>query len=175
MLVIKIGGSLLDCAAEILAEIPRDADVLLVPGGGLFADFVREAKQDNDTAHFDAILSMNRYGRFLSTFGLPVSAVPETKGCTTVFLPHEFCKKHDVLPHSWDVTSDSIAAWIAGEAGANLLLVKSVSEEFGPKLIGTDIVDPYIFSLREMYPKMCVRIANGRVRGEVRKAVEKMI
>ena len=37
----------------------------------------------------------------------------------------------DALPASWEVTSDSIAAWVAGEAGAGrLVLVKEVDGLF---------------------------------------------
>ncbi|HJJ47999.1 MAG TPA: uridylate kinase [Methanocorpusculum sp.] len=172
MLVVKIGGSLLDAAGQILAEIPRDRDILIVPGGGVFADFVREKDPDCDTAHFDAILSMNRYGRFLSTFGFPVSTEPKTGGKAVIFLPYDYCRKHDVLPHSWDVTSDSIAAWIAEEGESDLLLVKSVSAEFGPELSGSDIVDPYIFSIVKEHPEMTVRIANGRIAGEITRALD---
>jgi aspartokinase-like uncharacterized kinase len=36
----------------------------------------------------------------------------------------------DPLPHSWEVTSDSIAAWLAGALGAHrVVLVKPVAGE----------------------------------------------
>jgi len=42
----------------------------------------------------------------------------------------------DPLPHSWDVTSDSISAWVAGQVGAaRLVLVKPSGAS------GSDIVD----------------------------------
>ena len=42
-----------------------------------------------------------------------------------VLAPSRWLRTADPLPHSWEVTSDSIAAWVAGEIGANhLVLVK---------------------------------------------------
>ena len=42
-----------------------------------------------------------------------------------VLQPSRWLREADPLPHSWDVTSDSIAAWIAGQLGARqLILVK---------------------------------------------------
>jgi len=42
-----------------------------------------------------------------------------------VLAPSRWLREADPLPHSWDVTSDSIAAWVAGAAGASqLVLVK---------------------------------------------------
>jgi type VI secretion system protein ImpG len=46
-----------------------------------------------------------------------------------IVAPYHWLRAVDPLPHSWDVTSDSIAAWVAGAVGAQrLLLVKPVSD-----------------------------------------------
>ncbi len=51
--------------------------------------------------------------------------------------PSRWLRQADPLPHSWDVTSDSIAAWVAGQAGAStLVLVKA------PGATGA-LTDPY--------------------------------
>lgn len=43
-----------------------------------------------------------------------------------VIAPHDWLRREDPLPHAWEVTGDSIAAWIAGRLGAaRLVLVKS--------------------------------------------------
>jgi hypothetical protein len=58
-------------------------------------------------------------------------------GRTPVLAPSAWLEAADPLPHSWDVTSDSIAAWVAGELGAaRLLLIKP------PGAQGRDLVDP---------------------------------
>ena len=44
-----------------------------------------------------------------------------------ILAPAEWLRAADPLPHSWDVTSDSIAAWVAGQVFARqLVLLKSV-------------------------------------------------
>jgi aspartokinase-like uncharacterized kinase len=53
------------------------------------------------------------------------------------------------LPASWDVTSDTLAAWLAGEIGADrLVLVKSARLPLGPTptaaLARDGIVDPIL-------------------------------
>jgi aspartokinase-like uncharacterized kinase len=54
-----------------------------------------------------------------------------------VLAPYQWLREADPLPHSWDVTSDSIAAWVAGQVGASrLVLVKP------PHAIGS-LVDGY--------------------------------
>ncbi|HJJ62715.1 MAG TPA: uridylate kinase, partial [Methanocorpusculum sp.] len=64
--VVKIGGSLIDAAEGVLKELlASGVSALVVPGGGIFADSVRAADLDDDSAHWQAISSMNRYGRFL--------------------------------------------------------------------------------------------------------------
>ena len=47
-------------------------------------------------------------------------------------------QEDDPLPHSWDVTSDSIAAWVSGALGADrLILVKP------PGALGGSLTDAY--------------------------------
>ena len=55
------------------------------------------------------------------------------------------------LPHTWDVTSDTIAAWVAATLGLDLLLLKSVDGIFingilqqqVTRPVDTDVVDPF--------------------------------
>jgi aspartokinase-like uncharacterized kinase len=55
-----------------------------------------------------------------------------------VLAPSRWLREADPLPHSWDVTSDSIAAWVAGAVGARrLVLIKP------PNAAGGDLVDGY--------------------------------
>lgn len=162
--VVKIGGSLIDAAEGVLAEL-RSAGIpaLVIPGGGVFADAVRAASLDDDAAHWQAISSMNRYGRYLSTFGFPVTetlSLPDSG--VSILLPEKVLRTADPLPHSWDVTSDSIALWAAGELQASLLLVKSREGDASDSAL----VDAYFPSLSASLD-VPVRFANGRERGSV--------
>ena len=162
--VVKIGGSLIDAAEGVLKELlASGVSALVVPGGGIFADSVRTADLDDDSAHWQAISSMNRYGRFLSTFGFPVTetlSMPESG--ISILLPEKVLRMADPLPHSWDVTSDSLALWMAGELGVPLLLVKSREGDASD----LELVDAY-FSTLSASLDVPVYFANGRDGGSV--------
>jgi aspartokinase-like uncharacterized kinase len=97
-----------------------------------------------------AIAAMEQYGWFISSFGILTTdriAVPLT---TTVFLLYRCLILTDVLPHTWDVTSDTIAASVAGTLPLDLLLLKSIDgifiigilQEQVTGLVESDIIDP---------------------------------
>ena len=176
--VIKVGGSLqksikLNELCIQLGRIGENHRILIIPGGGIFADAVRACEREfnlgQDNAHWMAILAMNQYGYMLSSL-IPESVctenITEAQRCVdsfkpVIFLPYRFIKNKDPLPHSWDVTSDSIAAWIAEYFEAErLVLVKStdMSAEGGnehdyrqpvdiERLKGKDIVDPMFYTI----------------------------
>jgi 5-(aminomethyl)-3-furanmethanol phosphate kinase len=135
--VVKVGGGLGDDAlpalCNALGELGGRHPLMVVPGGGGFADAVRAADRRFGlraaTAHRMAILGMEQFGWLLSEL------IPGAERCadlarvgagrTTVLLPAAL--PLDRLPASWEVTSDSIAAWVADQAGAGrLVLVKEV-------------------------------------------------
>jgi 5-(aminomethyl)-3-furanmethanol phosphate kinase len=125
--VVKVGGGVGDDAlpalCTALGELGRRHPLLVVPGGAHFADAVRDADRrfglSAEAAHRMAILGMEQFGWLLSEL------IPETRVLLPTGLPL------DGLPHSWQVTSDSIAAWVAVRAGAGrLVLVKEVDGLF---------------------------------------------
>jgi aspartokinase-like uncharacterized kinase len=142
--VVKVGGSL--CRGKALADLCKELGSLgnrqpfvLVPGGGAFADLVRKAYRQYDlgetTAHCMALLAMDQYGYLLSRLIAgssletePISAQKTAEsGRVGIFLPSQTVLRADPLPHSWDVTSDSIAAWTACELSCmQLVLLKDV-------------------------------------------------
>lgn len=134
--VVKVGGALLadrplfDAVVAELASIPANGRTLIVPGGGPFADAVRAVDRTlglgADAAHWAAILAMDQYAWVLAS-RLPQAVVADRPpfGGLGILAPYRWLRAADPLPHSWDVTSDSIAAWIAGAVGARrLLLIK---------------------------------------------------
>jgi aspartokinase-like uncharacterized kinase len=139
--VVKVGGGLSRAAGDdalralcnTLGELGGRHPLLVVPGGGDFADAVREADRryglQAATSHRMAILGMEQFGWLLSDL-IPhavrcTDLAQEVSGRTAVLLPAGL--PLDELPESWDVTSDSIAAWVADRVGAGrLVLVKAV-------------------------------------------------
>jgi aspartokinase-like uncharacterized kinase len=133
--VVKVGGGIGDDALPgVCAALGGRRSLLVVPGGGRFADAVRDADRrfglEAGTAHRMAILGMEQFGWLLSDL------IPGAARCTdleriatdrtSVLLPAGL--PLDELPASWDVTSDSIAAWVARRVGAGrLVLVKAVA------------------------------------------------
>lgn len=139
MWVVKLGGSLADgeCLRrwlDALAVCP----VIIVPGGGPFADAVRNAQAlwhfDEQTAHDMAILAMRQYGRMMLGLHPGMRATPILDDLSApppcIWLPEPEILNAAGVPASWDITSDSLAAWLAVKLGApRLLLVKSVQPD----------------------------------------------
>jgi aspartokinase-like uncharacterized kinase len=151
--VIKIGGGLLglpgalEAVCATVGAMGRREPIVVVPGGGPFADTVRELDREAglsaDAAHWMAILAMDQYAHVLAE-RIDGAALVEESGaiagelaaCRVVVLaPSRWLRAADPLPHSWDATSDSVAAFVAGALDASrLVLVK-------PAEVGEDGVD----------------------------------
>ncbi len=144
--VFKISGSVLERKPNlehVLSQLKKLQDkepantICLIPGGGSLANFVRyvDRKQNlgDDLSHWMAIQAMEYNGIKLCenyNYLLPVKDVKillENDPMMAVFLPHEYLKKTDELPHSWEVTSDSITLFIAFKLGIDhCFLIKEV-------------------------------------------------
>jgi len=133
--VVKVGGGVgedaLRALCTTLGELGERHPLLVVPGGAGFADAVRDADRRfglrAETSDRMAILGMEQFGWLLSDLipGAERSMRLEgvRAGRTVVLLPAGLALEG--LPASWEVTSDSIAAWVAGKVGADrLVLVK---------------------------------------------------
>jgi aspartokinase-like uncharacterized kinase len=160
--VVKLGGSLAEADhltswLDQLAEIP--GCLVIVPGGGPFADQVRTAQTrwgfDETTAHHLAILAMEQFGRMLCGLQPALRAAADraamdaawAAGQVPLWLPAAMTLGRLEIPESWSVTSDSLAAWLAGTLGAGaLVLVKSAEPPPGPltaaDLARRGLVDP---------------------------------
>jgi len=146
--VIKVGGSLgrWGGLGKLLDSIERwkgSTNVLVIPGGGVFADLVRaeyrRLRLTEHAAHRMAILAMDQYGLQLcdlASKAAPASSLNQAlevirSGRLPVYLPSRSLARRDPFTPSWGVTSDSIAAYLAGLMKADaLLLLKSVDGVF---------------------------------------------
>ena len=143
--VVKLGGSTADhkamdvwTAALAVARLP----LVVVPGGGAFADQVRDEQRrlgfSDAAAHAMAILAMDQFGQVILDRHERFSAArsPEeidqalAGGKIPVWLPSAMAVPAPEIPASWGITSDSLAAWLAGKLGAETLLLVKQSRAF---------------------------------------------
>ena len=133
MILIKLGGSLIWSARTIVKDLIEYTNstpetIIIVPGGSIFADTVRSLDPGQESAHWMAVLAMEQYGYYLADgtgSELIDSLEIQDKG-TYILLPYRILKEKDELPHTWDVTSDTIAAWVAFQLGARFIKVTDV-------------------------------------------------
>jgi len=175
-LVVKVGGSLFSEAEGIVALLKESGRrLLIVPGGGPFAGLVRSMNLPDEPSHWMAILAMDQFGWYMAAGGVAVTHDLSLPSRTEILLPYRILRDRDPLPHTWDVTSDTIAAWVASELGIDLLILKSVDGIMDggalvPRVTGPlacDEVDPCLipFSLAH---QVRTTILNGRAEGRVR-------
>lgn len=159
--VVKLGGSYAFSRALkswIDALAAGAGRVVVVPGGGPFAEAVRNAQPkmgfDDRAAHEMALLAMEQYGCALANLGAgwrlaaSVAAIRRVllEGGVPVWSATQMVRGAEDVPWSWDVTSDSLSAWLAGRIGAKrVLLVKHLEPPTGPlraaDLVAEGIVD----------------------------------
>ena len=186
--VIKVGGSLFDLPnlgnrlSHVLGQLDGSRP-LIISGGGRTADLVRDWDRihnlGEERAHWLAIQSLTLNERLLNQL-LPESEwvdshaaaeaawranrVPILSAYAYLSRPANSSLEHMELPAAWEVTSDSIAAWITLTWPADeLVLLKSVDL---PDTVTTDdlsaqeLVDPYFPKLADSLP--CLRWCNLR-------------
>jgi aspartokinase-like uncharacterized kinase len=147
--VIKIGGSLAEDPERLralcakLSEFAKKYAIVVVPGGGRFADVVRDFDKrftlSSEISHRMAVLGMEQFGLLLSqiipnscaTYLLNDAKQLSEIGVVPVFLPSRLMFKEDPLENSWNVTSDSISVYVASRLHvAKVLLVTDVDGIF---------------------------------------------
>jgi aspartokinase-like uncharacterized kinase len=209
--VVKVGGSLaadpaiLEKLCQELSRLAETYRIVVVPGGGEFADIVRKFDKkyglSNIVAHKMAILAMDQYGLLLSDI-TPNSYLSSSlkeinkaaRGMLSILLPSTFMFRENPQEHSWQVTSDTIATYIAGVLNAEkLILVTDVDGIFSedPKknldatlinelpakrLLGWDkrtSVDKALPKILQQTKIDCY-IVNGRHPGRIQQILEKI-
>ena len=142
MWLVKLGGSLSydPCIRTWLDALSTvgGGRVIIVPGGGPFADLVRDAQQhwefDDEAAHRMALHAMQQNALLLAALCpalMPVESESDmrivlSRGRTALWLPLAMTLGNPDLEANWNVTADSIGAWLANYLNAErLILVKS--------------------------------------------------
>lgn len=137
--VVKIGGSLFPNHAMELAKQLRNTNSVIILGGGEFANLIREYDDElsfsKETTHWTAIDCMDIMAKLVSdkvestklTYSIEKVNKISDEGFTPIFAVSEFLKNEDPFDCSWDVTSDSIAAYISHLLNAKLLIITNVN------------------------------------------------
>jgi len=157
--VLKIGGSLIKESPELVKRMKEEfgpenrkseeersgsynlpeftpESILIVPGGGIFADIVRKVDAgfslSPNAAHWMAILAMEQYAFYLQdrSQAYAVDSIENLPRGVSILFPYKLLRTEDPLPHTWQVTSDTIAAWVAKKIGARLIKVTDVDGIF---------------------------------------------
>lgn len=140
MWVIKIGGSLartpaLACWLALIAA-DHGRRWLIVPGGGPYADAVREMQEcwgfDDASAHRMAVQAMGLYGAQLAAMAPALEAGTTLRELARARRSGIWCpdaaaaRDFQGLPEDWRSSADSIALWAAQTLQASgLVLLKS--------------------------------------------------
>ena len=148
-IILKFGGSLIHHSngeilhrlGNIITQYLAEHPILIVPGGGPFADTVRQYGEQFElsekTCHFMALAAMDQYAYLLNEIisgsiltDLSNMELPTPTILTHPTVPHilscsSFLRQVGVndLPHSWDVTSDSIALYLAKLINISMLVI----------------------------------------------------
>ena len=137
--VVKIGGSLFPNYAIELAERLKGTGSLIVLGGGEFANLIRKYDEEmnfsEEANHWTAIDCMDIVAKLVNdkvestrlAYTIEEANRVSDDGFTPIFIVSDFLKSEDPFECSWDVTSDSIAAYVAHLLNANLLIVTNVN------------------------------------------------
>lgn len=178
--VIKVGGSLFDLPdlatrlSRLLYEM-ENRQPLIICGGGAAADLVRDWDKTYhlgaETAHWLAIQALMLNEQLLAEL-LPAARVISTQQeaiavwkengipilCSYTCLKQTSETEIPPLPASWDVTSDSIAAWVSlAWSAEELLLLKSVDLPTGMPLRELSLkgfIDAYFPTFSESLPRL---------------------
>lgn len=136
--VVKIGGSLFpDFAIELVNEL-EGTDSLVILGGGEFANLIRKYDENlhfsDSVCHNTAIECMEIISRLVcdkSENSAICHSIEEAEklndnGIVPILITSGILEEDDPFESSWEVTSDSIAAYISHLLNGKLLIVTNV-------------------------------------------------
>ncbi|TXT62284.1 MAG: hypothetical protein BAJALOKI3v1_630021 [Promethearchaeota archaeon] len=152
-ILVKLGGNIIGNQNNLISSISQlrklvnvqalFRKVIIICGGGEYANFIRILDQEislgDDISHWASIIAMDINAkkihyqfpeiRLISKFELLKNELEnkESSGKLLLFQPYNFLREKDDLPHSWNVTSDSIALFMTNALKlSHCVLVKDV-------------------------------------------------
>jgi 5-(aminomethyl)-3-furanmethanol phosphate kinase len=177
--VLKLGGSLMPIARDLmraLYHLTEDGySFLIIPGGGPMADLVRviDSKYEisEEAAHWMAILAMEQYAYFLAEDGRASLTReirrPEGDPAIEILLPYQALREDDMgLVHSWDYTSDSVAALIARQLNAPLIKATNVDGVILDGKVVEEVSASSLKGLESCIDQGTLCLLCGRLKGE---------
>ena len=181
--IVKVGGSLFDLpdlAARLHAWLARldVSPVMLIPGGGVTADAVRALDRTHhlgeEASHWLALEALSINARFLQVLLPTAKLVAEIQvgsmglhilDAMPFFRADE--QRPDHLPHTWQVTSDSLAVRVAVLAEARELVLLKSTDWRGDDWTAASragIVDDYFAPAVRCAPsELRIRVVNLRL------------
>ena len=122
--VVKIGGSLFPDYAIELAKQLKNTNSLIILGGGDFANLIRKYDDEihfsDEINHWAAIDCMDIIAKLVNdkadstklVYSIEEANKISDDGLTPIFIVSKFLRDENPFECSWDVTSDSIAAYV---------------------------------------------------------------
>ena len=137
-----------------MANALEGQNCLFVIGGGEFANLIRkydvEIGFSQDVTHETAIDSMDILAKLLNdklafteiSYTIEEANRISDSNKIPIMICSEILKENEPFKHSWDVTSDSIAAYIASLLNAKLLIATNVNGIYtkDPSLSGAELI-----------------------------------
>lgn len=138
-----------------MANALEGQNCLFVIGGGEFANLIRkydvEIGFSQDVTHETAIDSMDILAKLLNdklafteiSYTIEEANRISDSNKIPIMICSEILKENEPFKHSWDVTSDSIAAYIASLLNAKLLIATNVNGIYtkDPSLSGAELIN----------------------------------
>jgi aspartokinase-like uncharacterized kinase len=170
--VLKVGGSLIGPAKALMSALSdlsrRGYSFLIIPGGGPMADLVRALCEkgllSDEAAHWMAILAMEQYAYILADgIGAVLTAKISRSEGLNVLLPYQALLEDDVgLEHSWDYTSDSVAAMVAGRLNADLIKATDVDGIIIDGKVAREVLAISLIGTKTCLDQGTLRLLKGR-------------
>lgn len=186
MWVLKLGGSWLknQKLKDLLQNLIlyNNSEVVLVVGGGIFADAVRVSQRflkfDDKFANYLAIKATENYAESINSIFPEIKLTKnlnelKKRNGLKIWLPEKILKNERTFIKNWNSTSDSIACWLGKKISAKgVIFVKSLNFEKNQKFNLRDLQNKGILDkniLNYINKNTCLKIVGPEIVIKMRK------